>query len=92
MTDDYPIWSTRFQAFSQTKGLFETLTGDEPAPTRPTRLGNDPTNEQRAAHEAAEAEKTRALENIEKRKNTLWCKPCNGSRYNQPDVDQARLC
>ena len=73
MTDDYPIWSTRFQAFSQTKGLFETLTGDEPAPTRPTRLGNDPTNEQRAAHEAAEAEYTRALENIEKRKNTLWC-------------------
>ena len=73
MTDDYPIWSTRFQAFSQTKGLFETLTGDEPAPNRPTRLGNDPTNEQRAAHEAAEAEYTRALENIEKRKNTLWC-------------------
>ena len=38
-----------FQAFSQTKGLFETLTGDEPAPTRPTMLGNDPTDVQRAA-------------------------------------------
>ena len=27
----------------------------------------------RAAHEAAEAEYRRALDNIEKRKNTLWC-------------------
>ena len=30
MTDDYSIWSTR----PQMKGLFETLTGDRPTPTR----------------------------------------------------------
>ena len=50
MTDDNPIWSTRFHTFSQTKGLIETLTEDEPAPTRPTTFGNDPTEAQRAAH------------------------------------------
>ena len=31
------------------------LTGDEPAPTRRTRLGNDLTDEQHSAHEAAKA-------------------------------------
>ena len=73
LTEDYPIWSTRFLAFSQTKGLFDTLTGNERPPTPPTRLGNDPTDEARAAHDAAEAAHRRALDDIEKRKNTLWC-------------------
>ena len=73
LTEDYPIWSTRFLAFSQTKGLFDTLTGNERPPTPPTRLGNDPTDEARAAHDAVEAAHLRALDDIEKRKNTLWC-------------------
>ena len=71
--DDYPIWITRFQAFAQTKGLFETLTGDERPPHPPVRLGDNPTNEERAAHDAAEEAYRRALDDIEKRKNTLWC-------------------
>ena len=33
LSDEYPVWSTRFQAFSQTKVLFETLTGDDIPPT-----------------------------------------------------------
>ena len=73
LTEDYPIWSTRFLSFSQMKGLFDTLTGNERPPTPPTRLGNDPTDEARAAHDAAEAAHRRALDDIEKRKNPLWC-------------------
>ena len=71
--DDYPILITRFQAFAQTKSLFETLTGDERPPHPPTRLSDNPTNEERAAHDAAEEAHRRALDDIEKRKNTLWC-------------------
>ena len=71
--DDYPIWITRFQAFAQTKGLFETLTGDDRPPSPPVRPGDNPTNEERASHDAAEEAYRRALDDIEKRKNTLWC-------------------
>ena len=61
MTDDYPIWSTGFQASSRSENLFDTLTGDEPAPSHPKTLGNDLTDEQRAAHEAADPDYKRAL-------------------------------
>ena len=72
-TEDYPTWSTRFIAFVQTTGLFETLTGDDLPPRGPARLGDNPTNEERAAHDAALEEQRTAVANIEKRKNTLWC-------------------
>ena len=29
LSDDYPIRITKFQALTQTKGLFETLAGDD---------------------------------------------------------------
>ena len=62
---EYPIWSTGFQAFTQTKSLFDTIP--------PERLDNDPTKEESATHDAAEAAYGRALDDIEKRENTLWC-------------------
>ena len=73
LLDGYPIWSTRFQAFAQTKGLFDTLTGDDRPPDRPGHLGTQSTAEERAAHDAARAAYRRALHDIEKCKNTLWC-------------------
>ena len=53
--------------------MFETLTGDDLPPEAPRRLGNDPTEQELAAHNAATEEHRRALDAIEKRKNTLWC-------------------
>ena len=47
LPDDYPIWSTRFQVFAQTKGLFDTLTGYERPPNPPRRLGDQPSDEER---------------------------------------------
>ena len=73
LTDEYPIWSTRFQAFSQTKGLFATLTGEDLPPDPPERLAHDATDVQRAAHDAAIVADRKAVDDIEKRKNTLWC-------------------
>ena len=55
------------------KTLFDIITGDDLPPIPPGRHGNDPTNVERAAHHAAEAAYRRALDGIEKRKNTLWC-------------------
>ena len=60
-----------FKPFLKPKASSKLSLEIEPAPTRPTRLGNDSTDEPRAAHEAAE-EYRRALQNIEKRKNTFW--------------------
>ena len=37
------------------------------------RLGDNPTNKERAAHDAAGAAYRRALDDIEKRQNTFWC-------------------
>ena len=73
LSKEHPVWSTRFQAFAQNKGLFDMITGDDLPPNPPGRLGNDPSNEERAAHDAAEAAYRRALDDIEKRENTFWC-------------------
>ena len=53
LSDEYPVWSTRFQAFSQTESFFETLTGDDVPPNPPRRLPDGASDEQRAAHDAA---------------------------------------
>ena len=71
--DDYPICSTRFQAFPQTKGFLDIFSGDDRPPYPPGRLGYQPTDEERAAHASAEAAGRKALDDIEKRRNTLWC-------------------
>ena len=73
LSDEYPVWSNRFQAFSQTKGLFETLTGDDVPPNPPGRLPDGPSDEQRAAHDAATEAYMRAVSDIQKRNSTLWC-------------------
>ena len=73
LTEDYPIWCTRFQAFAQIKGLFDTVTGDDRPPAQPSRLGNDATDEARAAHDAAQEAHRRAVDDIEKGKDILWC-------------------
>ena len=72
-SDEYPVWSTRFQAFSQTKGFFETLTGDDVLPNPPGRLPDGASDEQRDAHNEATETYMKAVIDIQKRNNTLWC-------------------
>ena len=73
LSEEYPICSMRFQAFAQIKGLFDTITVDNPPPKPIGGFGSDPTDVERAAHDGAEATYRRALHDIEKRKNNLWC-------------------
>ena len=71
--DDFPIYSPKFLAFAQPQGLFETLTADNGSLNGPIRSGDNPRNEKRTVHDAAEEPYRRSLDDIEKRKNTLWC-------------------
>ena len=38
--EDFPIWSTRFVAMMQTKGLYKSLPGTEEQPNKPTPPAN----------------------------------------------------
>ena len=64
LAEQYPIGSTRFQAFAQTEGLFETITGDDRPPDPLGRLGIDATDMERAVPDAVEAAYGRALGHI----------------------------
>lgn len=71
--DDYPIWSTRFRAFAQTKGLLDVLNGTEARPVRPQPLAVDATDGARVAHEANVERYERAVAEVMNSRNTLWC-------------------
>ena len=73
LAEDYPIWSTRFSAFAQTKGLFETLTDTVELPDRPAPLREDANNEQTREHEAQTQARATAVQEDESRKNQIWC-------------------
>ena len=73
LSDEYPFWSSRFQAFTQTKGLFETLTGDNVPLNPPGRLLEGASDEQRPARDAATEAYMKAVIDIQKRNNTRWC-------------------
>ena len=71
LSDNYPVWSTRFQAFSLAKGLFEALKVDDVPPNPSGRLPDGASDEQRAAHDAATEAYMKAVIDIQKRKDTL---------------------
>ena len=73
LSDEYPVWSTRFQGFSQTKGFFETLMSDYVPPNPPGRLPDGVSDEQHAAQDAATEAYMKAVIDIQKRNNTIWC-------------------
>ena len=63
--NDYPIWSTKFEAFALNKGLFGTLTDDFPR-NPPERLSD-------LAQMRNRLLTTTPINDIERRKTTLWC-------------------
>ena len=63
LSNEYTILSPRFQAF--TKGLFETLTGDDVSPNAPGRWPDGASDEQRAAHDAATEAYMKAVADIQ---------------------------
>ena len=71
LAEDYPTWSTRFSAFAQTKGFFETLT--DTVTCRPAPLREDANDEQTREHEAQTQARATAVQEDESRKNQIWC-------------------
>ena len=68
LAEDYPTWSTRFSAFAQTKGLFETLTDTAELPDRPAPLREDANDAQTRGHEAQTLARATAVQENESRK------------------------
>ena len=71
LPDDYPIWTTRFQANAQTKELFDINTGVDRS-SNPPGLGDDPTAEERSAHEGAKAAYKTSIKDLQRGKSSLW--------------------
>ena len=71
--DYYRICSTKWQNFGQNKGIFENFSGDHPPRNPLGWLDDQPTDEERVAHDAVEAAHRRAINDIERPKNSLWC-------------------
>ena len=42
---DFPIWSTRFVAMMETKGLYKSLLGTDEQPNEPEPLANGASND-----------------------------------------------
>ena len=72
LSDENPIGSTRFLAFSQSKGILETFTGDY-LPSNPPESLSDGASDERVAHDAATEAYMKAFADMEKHNNTLWC-------------------
>ena len=81
LSDEYPVWSTRFRAFFQTKGV---LTGDDLPTNPPGRFPDGASDEQHAAHGAHK----KAVIDIQKRNTTLVL-PRSGAGFHKLDVDRA---
>ena len=69
--EDYPSWSTRFSAFAQTKGLFQTLKDTVELPNRRAPLTEDANDAQTRENEAETHARARAVHENETRKQDL---------------------
>ena len=72
LAEDYSTWSTRFSAFEQTKGLFETLTDTVELTDRPATLREGANDAQTREQEAQTPARATAVQD-EIRKNRIWC-------------------
>ena len=71
--ENYPAWSTKFDAYMQTKGLYKALLGKEIIPEEIAPLAEDASNEQKTAWDAKVRERNKQIEEIKERNNTAWC-------------------
>ena len=72
-SEDSSTCSTRFIAVMPSKGLYKTLIGNEEIITRPDKLPENPSDEQRAARDAQQKEYTIKVDDNENSNKTVWC-------------------
>ena len=69
---DFPIWSTRFVAMMQTKGLYKSLLGREEQPNEPAPLANGSTNNEKN-HKVLKDAYEKEVADIKEKRNNVWC-------------------
>ena len=70
---DFPIWSTRFVAMMQTKGLYKSLLGTEEQPNEPAPLANGATNDEKKNHKVPKDAYEKEVADIKEKRNNVWC-------------------
>ena len=70
---DFPIWSTRFVAMMQTKGLYKSLLGTEEQPNEPAPLANGATNDEKKNHKVLKDAYEKEVADIKEKRNNVWC-------------------
>ena len=73
MAQDFPIWSTRFVAMMQTKGLYKSLLGTEEQPTEPAPLTNGASNDEKTNHKVLKDAYEKEVTDIKEKRNNVWC-------------------
>ena len=71
-TYDFPIWSTRFVALMQTKGLYKSLLGSKEQPNEPAPLGNGASNDVKN-HKMLKDAYEKEVADIREKRNIVWC-------------------
>ena len=69
---DFPIWSTRFGATIQTKGLDKSLLDSEEQPNEPEPLANGASNHERKNHKVLKDAYEKEVADIKEKGNNVW--------------------
>ena len=70
---DFPIWSTRFVAMMQTKGLYKSLLWTEEQPNEPAPLANGASNDEKKNQKVLKDAYDKEVADIKEKQNNLWC-------------------
>ena len=70
---DFTIWSTRFVAMMQTKGLYKSPLGTEEQPNEPAPLANGATNDEKKNHKVLKDAYEKEVADIKEKRNNVWC-------------------
>ena len=69
----FPIWSTRFVAMMQTKGLYKSLLGTEEQPNEPAALANGASNDEKKNQKMLKDAFEKEAADIKEKRNNVWC-------------------
>ena len=70
---DFPIWSTRFVAMMQTKGLYKSLLGTKEQPNESAPVANGATNDETKNHKVLKDAYEKEVADIKEKRNNVWC-------------------
>ena len=71
---DFPIWSTRFVAMMQTKGLYKSILGTKEQPHEPAPLANGACNDERKDHKVLKDAYEKEVEELKEKRNNVLCR------------------